>query len=302
LACRQGSAIEASATGFKHGIFGAGLSRADLHSVWIALSGEQQGEEDMATQAAVGEKIDIGRVIQRGFKTLGNQIGVLLPLALLLVGLPGVIMYLLLGESAGANATPDEALAVFTSPIFWLGMLVSIITGFLLQASVVRAAIKDLKGEKVDIQSNLMVAIGLLLPMIGLSLLVGLIVGIGMLFLLIPGIIAYIVLIVSVPVLVEERKGVVESMKRSAELTKGSRWSIFLLGLLMLVILMVVAMVFGFVIGLVSFGSALLGGILNAVLSSIFGLISAVVLASLYVELRTVKEGATVESLGAIFA
>ena len=52
---------------------------------------------------------------------------------------------------------------------------------------------------------------------------------VGWLFLLVPGIIIYIMFCVSLPVLTEERAGVTGSLKRSRELTKGSRWRIFLL-------------------------------------------------------------------------
>lgn len=251
----------------------------------------------MATQAAAGANIDIGRVIHRGLGTIGNRIGVYLGLAVLLVGVPGVIMQLLV---TGQEVTgPFDFVA---SPIWWLGLVVSVITGFLLQASVVRAAIKDLRGESVDLQSNLLVALELLLPMIGLAILVFLATMVGTLLLIIPGIIVYIMLIVSVPVLVEERRGVVGSMRRSMELTKGSRWHIFLLGVVIVIVSLILGMVVGAIGALVSFGSLLAIGIANAFASAITSLIGAALLASLYVELRTVKEGAAVESLGQIFS
>lgn len=249
----------------------------------------------MATQAA-GANIDIGRIIQRGFGTIGNQIGVFLALALLLVGVPGAIMQIFVPTEAAENP-----LALVSAPLWWLGLVVSLITGFLLQASIVRAAIKDLRGDPVDLQSNLMVALELLLPMIGLAILVFLATAVGFLLLVVPGIIVYIMLIVSVPVLVEERRGILGSMRRSMELTKGSRWHIFLLGVIILIISLVLGAILGAVVGLVS-GSLLVVGILSAVASAVTSLISAALLASLYVELRTVKEGTAVESLGQIFS
>lgn len=251
----------------------------------------------MATQAAAGASIDIGRVVQRGFSTIGNQIGVFVSLALVLVGLPAVIMQFIVPAESLENP-----LALISTPLWWLGFVVSMITGFLLQASIVRAAIKDLKGERVDIPSNLLVAVELLLPMVGLTILVVLATAIGTMLLIVPGIIVYIMLIVSVPVLVEERRGIIGSMSRSMELTKGSRWHIFLLGVLIIIISLIVGGILGAVSGMVSMNSLLVAGVIGAVGSAISSLIGAALLASLYVELRTVKEGAAVESLGQIFS
>ena len=128
--------------------------------------------------------------------------------------------------------------------------------------------------------------------------------------LIIPGIIFYVMFSVAVPVMVEERAGVIGSLERSAALTRGSRWQVFGVLVIFALFNMAVGMVLGVIGGVAGAGaSAGAGGSPSLIgqlfVSSVSGvavaLVLAAMLASLYVELRTVKEGATTESLAAIF-
>jgi hypothetical protein len=258
----------------------------------------------MATQAASGSGIDIGRVIQRGFQTLGRQYYVFFGLAVLLIAVPAIVVGLVLvptAVSASATGDPTAMLGVLTSPGFLLSMLIAILCSVLLQAAIVRASILDLRGDRVDIGTTLVESLKLVLPMIGLSILTSVVVGIGLVLLIVPGIIAFIVLVVSVPALVSEHKGVIESMSRSSELTKGSRGKIFLLLLIFGVLYWIASFVAGLVINPMLLSSPMLGVILQAIFSSIVSLVGAVMVASLYVELRMVKEGVSEQGLAAIF-
>ena len=71
---------------------------------------------------------------------------------------------------------------------------------------------------------------------IGLSLLVGLAGGAACLAFIVPGVLLFIMWSLSVPAKVLEHKGVLDSMSRSMELTKGSRGRIFVIGLLIFVL------------------------------------------------------------------
>jgi hypothetical protein len=74
-----------------------------------------------------------------------------------------------------------------------------------------------------------------LLPLLGLSIVVGVLVFIGLIFFIIPGVILALIWFVAVPVMIIEDKGVFESMSRSGELTKSNRWRLF--GLMVVVYL-----------------------------------------------------------------
>ena len=71
---------------------------------------------------------------------------------------------------------------------------------------------------------------------IGMSILVGLGVGLGFVALIVPGIILAMMWSLAVPVKVLENKGATDAMTRSADLTKGDRGRIFVIWLLFVVL------------------------------------------------------------------
>jgi hypothetical protein len=77
---------------------------------------------------------------------------------------------------------------------------------------------------------------GQILPVIGLSLLVGLAAGAACIALLVPGILLFVVWSLAVPAKILENRGVLDSMSRSMDLTKGNRWRIFVIWLLFILL------------------------------------------------------------------
>jgi hypothetical protein len=255
----------------------------------------------MASRDGFSESVDIGRVLTRGIQTIGRQFVVFLGVAILLGAIPSAAMtywqYTALGASDPAN--PLERVL---SPIYWATILVSILSSFLVQAALVRASIMDLKSEPVELGPLLVRSLVLLVPLIVLSIVSFLAIGIGFALFLVPGIILSLMWIVAVPAMVEEGCGIFASLSRSAELTKGSRWWI----LLLVIMYFVVSAVVGSTSVVVAFATnSLTGPVLlgySVVVSTIVGMVSAAMLASLYIELRLVKEGGSSDSLEAIFA
>jgi hypothetical protein len=235
----------------------------------------------------MNDSLDIGRVLTRGFQTIANQFAVLATLSILLAGIPAVIMGLFVARAAD----PAQAFAVIMSPWFWLTFLITILFSFVLQAALVRASILDLRSEPVEIGPILLEALSLLLPVIGVALVTGIAVMFGMILLIVPGIMLLCMWIVAVPVLVGERRGVFGSLERSAELTKGSRWWVFLLLVIYLVAGGIISGVTGRLTGLTGGPSSVPTLIVSMIVSSVTGMVAAVMVASLYIELRALKEG-----------
>lgn len=67
---------------------------------------------------------------------------------------------------------------------------------------------------------------------IGLSLVVGIAAGAACMFLVVPGVYLFVMWALAVPAKVVENKGTFEAMSRSADLTQGRRWRIFVIGCL----------------------------------------------------------------------
>lgn len=253
----------------------------------------------MASQAQLAGSLDIGRVISRGFQVLGSQFVTFIPLAVVLVGIPAVLLQLLMPTD---TTDPTQALAAVANPLFWLAMLLNLLLASLLQVALVRAAILDIRGERVGLGELLVYSLKLLPSLIGITLLTGLGVVFGMILLIVPGIILLCMWSVAVPVLVEERLGVVGSMKRSAELTKGSRWWIFLLFVIYLIAGSIAGALFAGAGLAPAAAPSLLFIIVTEIASLAVNLVSLAVLASLYIELRLLKDGVTESGLAEIFA
>lgn len=243
--------------------------------------------------------IDVGRVMSRAFTALGRNFLPFAGVALLLGGIPvGLMEYALL------TVLPDTGLSAAALDWTYVGIafLVSSIAGNLLTAILVRSSILYLEEDAADVGGSLAMALRLLLPMIGLSILVSIIISAGLILLIVPGIIFAVALSVAAPVLLVERRGIVDSLHRSAELTRGSRWWIFLLFILYGLLSFFVGTVLNLAVGNdPSEGDAAVGALVQTVAATVTGLIYAVVIASLYVELRTIKEGTTMQRLAAIF-
>ncbi|HEU5068650.1 MAG TPA: hypothetical protein VFT61_10760, partial [Sphingomicrobium sp.] len=148
-------------------------------------------------------------------------------------------------------------------------------------------------------------------PLAALMILLVLAVMLGFLLLIVPGVMLYVMWSVASPVLVEEHRGVFGSFKRSQQLTKGARWKIF--GLLL--IILVFAWVLEAAAALAAFQMVGLDGmraigtgqlpiaytIVMLVISTLTNVFWGTVQASTYVELRQWKEGGSSEQLAEVF-
>ena len=192
-------------------------------------------------------------------------------------------------------------LAIIGSPIDpAVSMIVGAVLSIFLTAAVTGALVygtsRQLGGHKVAIGECLGRGLATALPVIGVIILMTLGMTIGMLLLVIPGIILYVMWWVALPVAVIERPGVVASLKRSAALTKGRRWHVF--GILLLIILL--SAVLSFLLR--SFeGDVVVGIVLSLLVNAFSAALGAVVGAVGYYRLRGEKEGLGVESIASVF-
>jgi len=251
------------------------------------------------------DKFRIGRVFNNSFAVIGRNIGLCLGLAFLFSGLPAIVIRLLtqpqidaiLQAEPGAAANPA---AMFGNP--WVTIsasLISFVLALLLQSALVRATIEDLNGKRPTFGDCIQIAIRFLLPTLGIGLLVGLGSALAMIALVVPGIILWLGWSVSVPVLIQERLGVFGSMSRSRVLTKGNRWPLFGLFLILIIIAAVIQWAIALVVllfgGIVAYVAA-------ALVQTVVSMVLSIAAAVSYVELRQVKEGTSVEELAEVFS
>lgn len=275
-----------------------------------------------------GLSFDFGRVMSRTLSLIKRNFVPFFVLSLVLGGAPYLVLLLVM--PALILGGPDAATLAFAVIAL---VLVYLIAALVLQAALTRASVDDLSGKPVGLGAALSTGVALILPMLGLGLVVGgvvvvgaIIFGVGMsligfgmvgwpmilLTIVMIGLGVYLFLrwIVSAPVLVIERIGVFPSLRRSSALTENHRWAIF--GLLVLYAIFV--LVLQFVAGLVFPGAeATMSGVPSAttpfvslvalvLIQAVTSMIVTVLIASVYFELRQLKDGVGVSELANVFA
>jgi len=121
------------------------------------------------------------------------------------------------------------AAAVLVLGIVWLlvFLVVKVVTLY--------AAFQDMRGLPFRIGPALSRGVASIWPIIGLSILGGLAVVFALLLLIVPGLMLVSMWWVALPACVVERLGPIASLKRSAALTRGHRWPVFALSLVITV-------------------------------------------------------------------
>lgn len=247
----------------------------------------------MASQPA---EFSISNVFNNTFGVIARNAAIFLGLSLVIVGLPqlGIGMYVTPAAS-DPTALFTSAGAIVTSIV---GYFVFLFLSIILQASLIVASANDIAGKPVNFGECVSRAVAKLLPLIGLGIVVAVGISIGLVMLIIPGIILYLMWMVAVPAMMVENLDVSGALSRSAALTKGSRLK--LLGLI--VVFIIFSWIIAIPIGLVSMISPSLSIVSSALLSTVSAAVGAAGIAAVYIELRATKEGASTEQLASVFA
>jgi hypothetical protein len=191
--------------------------------------------------------------------------------------------------------------------------IIALILEFIGQGVILYGAFQALQGHPVVIGAAVRRWLSRFWAIIGISILVFLGLAVGFALLIIPGIILALRWAVTLPVCMMESKGTLASMRRSAELTKGHRWKLFGIGVLIYVVAIISALVRFLVISLLS-RSGVLGwlglgapgriittAIISVILSAIVTAYFNIVAATVYRDLRGAKEGVDTEQIAAVF-
>lgn len=261
----------------------------------------------MTTMEATGGAFEMGRVMQRTFRVIGDNLGLFAISSLALVALP------VFAASVVGFLYP-EPWAIGLASV--AGGILAFVGSLLMQGVVVHSAISGLNGRSIGLGEALGVGARKALPLLGLGILQTLGISLGILLLVVPGLMLMTAWSVAAPALIMEKRSVEASFGRSGDLTRGHRWSIF--GLL--VIYFVLATVISFAMqafaaaaGVTTAQSgfvtttqapslmALAAVLVSALTSAVQGVISAAGAAAIYFELRTGKEGAAPDQLAAVF-
>lgn len=166
------------------------------------------------------EPQSIGGVLDSGFKLFRasfRQVVVLAMVAGFLGQLPSVMMTMMIAS----GGTPENSSLLSTVMI---SLLIVMLVSMVFFAAIVSRMHGAHAGREVSMGDAFGMGFSCMLPLLGCMLLYGIAIGVGSILLLIPGIILSLSLMFGPYVLIIERGGVLESLKRSHSLVWGYWW------------------------------------------------------------------------------
>ncbi len=221
--------------------------------------------------------------------------------------------------SASYMAAGDDGLPPYLMVFIILGVGGSavVVGNLAVQAAMARVVIAHVQGDPVSLRDCLAASFGKLLPLLALSFLVTAGMLVGFVLLIVPAVMLAVLWSVAAPALAVENLGVIAALRRSAALTAGHRWRIFGLMVLVVILYAMASSVLDTLMSMIGWAGAplllLASGLVGIVAGIAGGLFSLCVWtlsiafwgalsASLYLELRTVREGPLANSLADVFA
>ena len=179
-------------------------------------------------------KIGVGSAYGNGWRQLWKYF-----LELFLIGIIGLVIGIPTGMSGWAQGATAAA-----GVLGFLGFVYSILVNGPVEYGVAFAYLRAARGDKLEIK-DMFEAFKNYWNAVLASLLVSVIIGIGLVLLIIPGIIFACKLAFTPYLVVDRKMAVIEAIKESWRMTGGHAWRVFLIGLLAIPI---------FIAGLICFG------------------------------------------------
>lgn len=233
--------------------------------------------------------LGVGEIVDATFTVYRRRFGPMFAIALMLVFIPFLIS-LVGGCSLDAGGTTS-----CMSPIGWLAYIAGSIGTLVAGTAAVLVAAEAYAGVPSDWRRAMRIGLRRILPIIGATIVAGVLIAIGFVLVIIPGIFLVVSFAVVWEALIIEGAGPIESIKRSWRLVSGERWRVFGAGLLVMIIAIIV---FGVVSAVIWFilspGLGMSGGMAGYVVQQVSTLLSIPLTAAvgtvIYLDLRVRKE------------
>jgi len=189
-------------------------------------------------------------------------------------------------------------------------LFTTIVGNALCQGTLTRSVSEAYLGNEITVGQTYQSVLPKLLTLIGASLLVGLVTGLGFLLLVVPGVIFALWFFVTTPSIVVENHGVTAGMSRSKALISGNLGKAFAVGFLVTVIGMVITVPFHMAASFASMilfrTSPMLVMFVNQFAALVGGVLASPIAAAaailLYYDLRIRKEGFDLQMLAQTMA
>jgi hypothetical protein len=226
---------------------------------------------------------------------------------MVIIGIANLPSLLIPQPAVGTAANPAANLGV----TYFAFLFLIIVLSTLGQAMVLYGAFQDMRGRPVSLADCVKAGLSRFFPLIGLAVTIVVALMFAAILLLFPALILAMMWFVATPVCVVERVGPFRSLGRSRELTKGHRWRIFGLVLVIAIPGLIIGAIVGVATlstlgpsGFLTLDAALtssLGKLIGLVWKATWGAFFAAAITVTYHDLRVAKEGLTTEQIAAVF-
>lgn len=257
--------------------------------------------DEEAVSAATGADVSLGGILAGTLSALRTNAFAALSVSLVLSAVPGAAWGFQYGwVLAGGYGPLGRGASILLLMI--VGLLAFAVS-MLAEGALIHIGAAHRAGRRAPLGDALETGLRAMLPMMGRAILATVAIGLAALALLVPAVLLYVVWAVAAPALVIERLGVTDALERSQALTRGARWRVFGLQLVLLVVaggLDAVEKIFVRAAGIDGQTPAAIAP--AVVVATFVTAFSAIARTLLYCELRDWKEGPPTDRLADIFA
>jgi hypothetical protein len=240
----------------------------------------------MAPEQGIARELSLGEVLSKTFELYRldfTKYFVIFAVVEVIIGVvTALAQHAFVLPTLHSNPTSQQVFDWFPGflgaliPLVAAIFIVSVVFFPLAQGSAIKLASEQIEKGKADIGTSVRFAASRLLWIWALSIVVGIIVVLGFIALIVPGIILAIMFALSFPVLIIENKGVLYSMGRSRELV-GRRWlKTFATFLVLGIIVIIASAIVGVISGPLGIASPVVNGLLSAFYQPLFPILLVV--------------------------
>ncbi len=252
----------------------------------------------MTTVSAV--QFSVGSALRQGLDVLSKN-AVPFGIISFVVTFPSFIYQLSNGTTPVAtNTTMADGTFYVERSVVGGGAFIALLIELVLRQVAIGAisygVFQEMRGQRADLADCLRRAGSLVFAVVGVAIVSAIATVFATFLLIVPGLIVATMLWVAVPVAVVERPGVMQSLSRSAALTKGNRWRVFAITLF----IGIGAFAASYLVARI-FGTATPGAFVSWIVAAAISAFAASVTAVGYTTLRFAKEGVGIEEIAKVF-
>jgi hypothetical protein len=230
--------------------------------------------------------ISITQIFKESLDWVQKNTDIVVGVALAIHAFPGILIYYATGLQNPANLNLSNIIVLI------IGAALTTILG---QAMIFARMYLDLFGPHETGKGPWSLTFENFIPLLLLSIVTGVLTVLGFLALVIPGIFLTILWSVAAPALVVEHLTLNQALNRSADLTKGFRWQVLGLLLILVALLLVISSFWEAIANVFAGGDVENAGIwyiiISQIISGFFGVFFAVMQMNLFKTLRQKHSG-----------